>query len=83
MVYQRPVPASDKVEPITAIELAEAIQKLLGIKNGDRRRSMIHVVDDRVVVRHTAAKHKQILGLLQQLYPNYGVRGVGRNGDFF
>jgi hypothetical protein len=83
VVYQRPVPASDKVEPITAIELAEAIQKLLGIKNGDRRRSMIHVVDDRVVIRQTAAKHKQILGLLQQLYPNYGVGGVGRNGGFF
>jgi hypothetical protein len=83
VIYQRPVPASDKVEPITAIELAEAIQKLLGIKNSARRRSMIHVVDDRVVVRHTAAKHKQILGLLQQLYPNYGSYGLGRNGGFF
>jgi|GEM_PF-4106986 hypothetical protein len=83
VVYERPVPASSKMEPITAIELAETIQKLLGIKNVARRGCMIHVVDDRVVVRQTAAKHHQIVDLLQLLYPNYGIRGVGRSGGFF
>jgi len=83
MVYERPTPASDKAEPITADELAEAIQKLLGIKNVARRGYMIQVVGDRVVVRQTVAKHQQIVDLLQLLYPYYGVRGVGRNGGFF
>ena len=83
VVYQRPVPVSDKVEPITADELAEAIQKLLGIKNVARRGCMIHVVDNRVVVRQTAAKHQQIVDLLQLLYPYYGIRGVGRSSGFF
>jgi len=83
MVYERPVPVSNKVEPITADELAEAIQKLLGIKNIARRGCMIQVVDDRVVVRQTAAKHQQIVDLLQLLYPYYGIRGVGRSGGFF
>ena len=83
MVYERPVPASEKVEPITANELAEVIQKLLGIKNVARRGCMIQVVDDRVVVRQTAAKHQQIVDLLQLLYPYYGVGVVGRSGGFF
>ena len=83
MVYERPVPASEKVEPITANELAEVIQKLLGIKNVARRGGMIQVVDDRVVVRQTAAKHQQIVDLLQLLYPYYGIHGVGRSGGFF
>ena len=83
MVYERPVPASEKVEPITANELAEVIQKLLGTKNIVRRGCMIQVVDDRVVVRQTAAKHQQIVDLLQLLYPYYGVGVVGRSGGFF
>lgn len=83
VVYERPVPVSNKVEPITANELAEAIQKLLGIKNGGRRGCMIHVVDERVVVRQTVAKQQQIVDLLRLLYPNYGIHGVGRSGGFF
>ena len=83
MVYERPVPASGKGEPITAKELAEVIQKLLGTKNVARRGCMIQVVDDRVVVRQTAAKHQQIVDLLQLLYPYYGVGVVGRSGGFF
>jgi len=83
MVYERPVPAREKVEPITANELAETIQTLLGKKNVARRGCMIHVVDDRVVVRQTAEKHEQIVDLLQLLYPYYGVGVVGRSGGFF
>jgi hypothetical protein len=83
MVYERPVPAREKVEPITANELAETIQTLLGKKNVARRGCMIHVVDDRVVVRQTAEKHEQIVDLLQLLYPYYGVGGVGRTSGFY
>jgi hypothetical protein len=72
-VYPRPPARNDEAESIAVTELAELIEKVLGPDAASHPDSILHVVDDRVLVLQTPENHQKVLDVLQRLYPFYQV----------
>jgi hypothetical protein len=90
-VYPRPLTRNSEAESIAVTELAELIEKVLGPDAVSQRGSILHVVDDRVLVLQTPENHQKVLDVLQRLYPYYQVEqdprswgggGMGGGGMF-